>query len=63
MKYSQKTYVHDKVIVAMNIDKKKYLNYETSANGNLIGNACVRCHDSKELNFFRVPRKLKCYGG
>jgi len=61
MKYSQKVCVHDSVVIALNTEKKKYLNFETSANGNTIGCVSVRCHDSKELNFFGVPRTFKCY--
>ena len=40
----------------MKADKEKYSNYETSTNDDLTGNVCVRCHDSKELNFLGVPR-------
>ena len=62
-RYPKKTSVHDKVVVAMNTDKEKYLNDKASANRDLIGNVHVRCHDSKELSFFGIPRKLKCYRG
>ena len=53
--------VYDRVVEALNAKKEKYLNYETSANDNTIGYVCVHCHDSKELNFFGVSRKFKCY--
>jgi len=54
MKYSNKTRIHDKVVVAMNANKEKYLSYKSSTNGDLIGMyAC-----------FGVPRKFKyCRGG
>jgi hypothetical protein len=61
MKYSKKTCVHAKVVVALNAEN--YLKYETSANGNLIEYVCVRFHDRKEFNFFEVPRKFKFYRG
>ena len=47
----------------MNADKEKYLDYETNANSDLTENVCMRCHDSKELNSFGVPRKFKCNRG
>ena len=46
MKHSKNFCAHDKVIVALNADIEKYLNYETTINGELIGNICVCCHDS-----------------
>ena len=51
-------WVQDKSIVALNTDKDKYLNYETSNNGDLIGSVHVHCHKSEELNSFGVPRKF-----
>jgi hypothetical protein len=54
---------HDSVIVALNADKEKYLNYEISTSGSTIGNVCVHCYDSKELNFFGVPKEFKSYVG
>ena len=56
MKHFKIVCSHDRVIVALNVDKKKYLNYETSSSGSTIGNVCMRCHDSKELNFSGVPK-------
>ena len=44
----------------MNADKEKYLNYETSINGYLNGNVCVRCHDSKVLNCIEI-KKIQHY--
>ena len=41
MKHSKKAYPHDKVIVELNLDNEEYLKYETSINGNLIGNVWV----------------------
>ena len=35
-----------------NASKEKYLDYDTSINGGLIGNRCLRFHDSEELNSF-----------
>ena len=58
MKSFKKVCVHDKVIVALNTDKENYLNYDTSINGDLIGNVCVCCHDSKELNSFGVNKNF-----
>ena len=52
VKCSNKACPHNKVIVALNTSREKYLNYETSFNDDLIGNVCVRCHDTKELNSF-----------
>ena len=56
MKYFKKACVHDKFIVALNALKDKYLNYETSTNGDLIGKVCLRCHDSKTFNSLECPR-------
>jgi len=58
MKHSKKVCAHDKVIVASNGDYEIYLNYETSIDGILIGNVCVRCHDSEALNSFRILEKI-----
>jgi len=58
MNYSTKVCAHEKIIVVLNADKEKYLNYETSASGDLIGNVCIRCHDSEELNSFGVPKNF-----
>ena len=55
MKYSKKVCAHDRITVMLNADKEKYLNYETSINGDLIGNVCVRGHASKELNSIGIP--------
>jgi len=63
MKHFKKVCSHDSVIVALNADKEKYLNYEISTGGSTIGYVCVRCHDSKELNFFGVPKKFNSYDG
>ena len=56
MNYSTKVCAHDKIIVALNADKDRYLKYETSINGDLIGNVCQRCHDSEKLNFFGLSK-------
>ena len=56
MKRFKKACSNDSVIVALNADMEKYLNYETSTRGSTIGNVCMRCHNSKELNFFGVPK-------
>ena len=58
MNYSTKVCTHEKIIVVLNADKEKYLNYETSASGDLIGNVCIRCHNSEELNSFGVPKNF-----
>ena len=58
MNYSKKVCAHDKVIVALNADKEIYLNYGTSSSGDLIGNVCLRCHDSEELNSFGVVKNF-----
>ena len=55
----QKVRALDKVIVALNVRKEKYLNYETSINGDLIGNKSAHCRDSKELNYFGVLKKIQ----
>ena len=61
MKYSKKACVHDRVVVALNAEVEKYLNYETSASGSKNGYVWVHCHDSRELNFFGVARKFNYY--
>ena len=38
MKHSKKVCEHDRVIVALNVDNEKYLNYETGINEVLVGN-------------------------
>ena len=43
---------HDSVIVALNADKEKYLNYETSTSGSTIENVCVSYHDSESTLLF-----------
>ena len=63
MKYSKKACVYDSVVVSLNAEKEKHLNYEACANSNTIGYVCVHCQDSKKLNFFGVLRKFKCYCG
>ena len=63
MNYSTKVCAHDKIIVVLNADKEKYLNYETSASGNTIGNVCMRCHDSEKLDFFGVPKNFNRVNG
>ena len=63
MEHFNKVCSHVNVIVALNADKEKYLNYETSTSGSTIGNVCMHCHDSKELNFFGVPKKFNSYDG
>ena len=63
MKSTKKTCVHDSTLVALNAEKEKYLNYETSTKAGTTEYVCVRCHDSKELNFFGAQRKLKCCRG
>jgi hypothetical protein len=57
--------VHDKVVVELNAETEKYLNYETSANGIIIiiGYVGMRCHDSNEFSLFGLPRKFHCYRG
>ena len=56
MNYSKKVCTHDKIIVALNADKDRYLNQERNINGDFIGNVCVRCHDSEKLNFFGLSK-------
>jgi len=63
MEHFNKVCLHNKVIVALNADKEKYLNFETSTGGSTIGNVCMHCHDSKELNFFGIPKKFNSYVG
>ena len=54
VKYFEKACAYNKVILALNAGKEKYLNYETSVTAYLIGNVCVRCHD----NSFGVPKNF-----
>ena len=63
MEHFNKVCSHVNVIVALNADKEKYLNYETSTSGSTIGNVCARCHDTMELNFFGVPKKFNYTNG
>ena len=63
MKYLKKACINKKVVVALNGDKEKYLNYETSINEYLIGNACIRCHYSERLNSFEVPKNFNNQNG
>ena len=63
MNYSAKVCTHDKIIVVLNADIDRYLNYETSINGDLIGNVCVRCHDSEKLNFFGLSKPFNIAQG
>ena len=55
-KHSKKPCTDHNVIVTLNADNEKYFNSETRFNGNLIGNVCVRCHNSEVLNFFGIPQ-------
>ena len=57
IKYSKEVCAHDKVFVALNVEKNNYLNNETSTIGNTIGNVCMRCHDSESLNFFGLSKQ------
>jgi len=52
MKFFKKLCIHNRVIVAFDAHKDEYLNYETCSIGDLMGNVCVRSHDSERLNFF-----------
>ena len=54
VEYFEKACAYNKVIVALNAGKEKYLNYERSVIAYLIGNVCVRCHD----NSFGVPKNF-----
>ena len=45
MKHSNKVCAHDKVIVALNADKDKYLNYEKSTSGDNILKRICAFHD------------------
>ena len=36
----------------------KFLNYEASINGDLMGIVCLLRHDSKELNYVGMPKSL-----
>ena len=58
MKNSKKMCARDKVIVALNADKEKHLNYKTTTSGNTIRNICVSCHDSEKFESFGVPKKI-----
>jgi hypothetical protein len=58
MEHFNRVCSHNKVIVALNADKEKYLNYETSTSGSTIENVCVRCHDSESLDFFGAPKNF-----
>ena len=57
MKYLKKVCAQDKIIVALNADKDKYLNYKTTNSG-IIGNVCMRWHDIERLESFGV-RKIQ----
>ena len=61
IKYSKKVCVHDQTTLTLNAAKDEYLNYEASKNVNLIGNLCVRCHDSERLKSFGVPKRFNSY--
>ena len=41
--------------------KRKFWNFENSANGNTSGYVFMLCHDVKELNFLGILRKFKSY--
>jgi hypothetical protein len=56
MKCFKKICVRDGVIVTLNADKDKYLNYDTNTNGDIIMNVCEHCHDCERLNFFELPK-------
>jgi len=57
IRHSKQFCANDKVIVALNADKDKYLNYEKSRSGDTIGNLCLQCQDSEILNFSLEYRK------
>jgi hypothetical protein len=59
MNYSRKVCSHDKIIVGLNADKDEYWNYETRRSRVLIGNGCVRFHDSEEL-VLKVSTQREC---
>ena len=61
MKYSKKVCAYDKVIVALNADKDKYLNYETRNSGDVIENGCVPGHDSERSNFFGILKMFNIH--
>ena len=63
MKYSKKMFAHDKVIVELNAEKDKYLNYKTSSNGDTFGKVCEYCHDNKELSSFGISKRFNIYDG
>ena len=61
IKYFKKVCAYDRVIVTLNADINKHLNYETSTNGDSTGNVCKYCHDTEKLNFFGLPKKIQHY--
>jgi len=63
MNHSKKVCAPDKVIVALNADKDKDLDYETTSSGNIIGNVCVRCHDSDIIESLGLPKQFNIYDG
>ena len=58
MKHSNKVCAHDKVIVALNADKDKYLNYEKSTSGDNILKRICAFHDDQRFNFFRIQKNF-----
>ena len=62
MKFFIKVFTYS-VILTLNLDKDKYLNYGTSTIDNTTRNTCVHCHDSERFNFFGVTIKTKYYDG
>ena len=52
MKYSKKLCAHNKVIVTLNNDKDKYLNYETTTSGDTFGNICIQRLANERLKYF-----------
>ena len=63
MIYFKKVCKYDNVIVELNADKYKYLNYETSSCGNTSLIVCIHCHDGERLNFFKVSQNFSSYEG
>ena len=53
--YFKNVFTHDEVIVALHARKEKYLDYEKSITGNVIGNVRMRCHAIEVLNSFGGP--------
>ena len=49
MKQFKKVCADDKLIVALNADKEKYLNYEETTSDNTIGNVCMHFHETDQL--------------